>query len=117
VPAPWFTVVSVVKFLLQFTPDAAIKARARPRRYFSAASCPSNHVRSFFHSAQSGNFATSPAMMDPAIEAHLYDRVRDFLVRRHKMPSRSIGPFSMEAVFGDPGMPRLRHPRRKGVLS
>jgi RNA-directed DNA polymerase len=54
---------------------------------------------------------------DRVIEAHLYDRVRNFLVRRHKMPSRSIGPFSMEAVFGDLGMPRLRHPRRKGVLS
>jgi RNA-directed DNA polymerase len=54
---------------------------------------------------------------DRAIEAHLYDRVRNFLARRHKMPSRSIGPFSMEAVFGDLGMPRLRHCRRKGALS
>jgi RNA-directed DNA polymerase len=54
---------------------------------------------------------------DRAIEAHLYDRVRDFLVRRHKMPSRSIGPFSMEAVFGDLGMPRPRHPRRKDAMS
>jgi len=40
---------------------------------------------------------------DRAIEAHLYDRVRNFLVRRHKMPPRSIGPFSMEAAFGDLG--------------
>ena len=40
---------------------------------------------------------------DRAIEAHLYDRVRNFLVRRHEMPSRSIGPFSMEAVLGDLG--------------
>jgi RNA-directed DNA polymerase len=54
---------------------------------------------------------------DRVIEAHLYDRVRNFLVRRHKMPPRSIGPFSMEAVFGDLGMPRLRHLRRKGVMS
>ena len=54
---------------------------------------------------------------DRVIEAHLYDRVRNFLVRRHKMPSRSIGPFNMEAVFGDLGMPRLRHLRRKGVMS
>ena len=54
---------------------------------------------------------------DRAIEAHLYDRVRNFLVRRRKMPSRSIGPFSMEAVFGDLGMPRLRHLRRQGVMS
>ena len=28
---------------------------------------------------------------DRAIEAHLYDRVRNFLVRRHKMPTRGIG--------------------------
>jgi RNA-directed DNA polymerase len=54
---------------------------------------------------------------DRAIEAHLYDRVRNFLVRRHKMPSRSIGPFTMEAVFGDLGMPRLRHLRRKDAVS
>ena len=54
---------------------------------------------------------------DRAIEAHLYDRVRNFLVRRHKMPARSIGPFSMEAVFGDLGIPRLRHLRRKGAMS
>jgi RNA-directed DNA polymerase len=54
---------------------------------------------------------------DRAIEAHLYDRVRNFLVRRRKMASRSIGPFTMEAVFGDLGMPRLRHLRRRGVMS
>jgi RNA-directed DNA polymerase len=54
---------------------------------------------------------------DRVVEAHLYDRVRNFLVRRHKMPSRSIGPFSMEAVFGDLGMPRLRHLRRKDAMS
>ena len=54
---------------------------------------------------------------DRVIEAHLYDRVRNFLVRRHKMPPRRLGPFSMEAVFGDLGMPRLRHLRRSGVLS
>jgi hypothetical protein len=27
-----------------------------------------------------------------AIEAHIYDRVRNFLVRRHEMPARSIEP-------------------------
>lgn len=54
---------------------------------------------------------------DRAIEAHLYDRVRNFLVLRAKMPSRSIGPFTMEAVFGDLGVPRLRNLRRKGALS
>ena len=54
---------------------------------------------------------------DRAPEAHLYDRVRNFLVRRHKMRPRSIGTFSMEAVFGDLGMPRLRHLRRKDAMS
>jgi RNA-directed DNA polymerase len=40
---------------------------------------------------------------------HVYDRVRNFLVRRHKMPSRGIGPFSRNgAVFGELGVPRLR---------
>ena len=54
---------------------------------------------------------------DRVIEAHLYDRVHNFLVRRHKMPPRSIGPFSMEAVFGDLGVPRLRHLRRRDAMS
>ena len=54
---------------------------------------------------------------DRVIEAHVYDRVRNFLVRRHKMPSRSIGPFTMKAVFGKLGVLRMRHCRREGVLS
>ena len=54
---------------------------------------------------------------DRAIESHLYDCVRNFLARRHKMPARAIGPFSKDAVFGALGVPRLRHCRRKGVLS
>jgi len=54
---------------------------------------------------------------DRAIESHLYDHVRSFLVRRHKMPARSIGPFSKDAVFGDLGMPRLRTLRRVGAMS
>jgi RNA-directed DNA polymerase len=53
---------------------------------------------------------------DKVLEAHIYDRVRNFLVRRHKGPTR-IGPFTKEAVFGKPGVPRLRHCRRQGVLS
>ena len=54
---------------------------------------------------------------DRAVEAHLYDRVRNFLTRRHKLPSRSIGTFTMEAVFGDLGMPKLGHLRRKDAIS
>ena len=54
---------------------------------------------------------------DRVIEAHLYDRVRNFLVRRHKMPARSIGPFRMDAVFGELGVLRPRLCRRSGVMS
>jgi len=54
---------------------------------------------------------------DRVIEAHLYDRVRNFLVRRHKMPARSIGPFRMEAVFGEMGVLRPRLCRRSGAMS
>ncbi|MDR3538685.1 MAG: group II intron reverse transcriptase/maturase [Acetobacteraceae bacterium] len=54
---------------------------------------------------------------DRAIEAHVYDRVRNFLVRRHKMPPRSIGPFRMEAVFGELGVLRAPHCRRSGARS
>ena len=54
---------------------------------------------------------------DRAIEAHVYDRVRNFLARRHKMPARAIGPFTMTAVFGELGVPRLRHCRRQGATS
>jgi RNA-directed DNA polymerase len=50
-------------------------------------------------------------------EAHLYDRVRNFLVRRHKMPPQSVGPFTMEAVFGELGVARMRHCRRPGAIS
>jgi RNA-directed DNA polymerase len=55
--------------------------------------------------------------VDRAVEAHVYDCVRSFLARRHKMPARSIGPFTMTAVFGPLGVPRLRHLRRSGVLA
>ncbi|WP_408887481.1 group II intron maturase-specific domain-containing protein [Rhodopila globiformis] len=54
---------------------------------------------------------------DKAIEAHVYDRVRNFLARRHKLPARAIGPFTMTAVFGELGAPRLRHCRRRGATS
>jgi RNA-directed DNA polymerase len=55
--------------------------------------------------------------VDRAIEAHVYDCVRNFLVRRHKMPPRSIGPFGMAAVFGHLDVPRLSACRRPGALS
>jgi len=55
--------------------------------------------------------------VDRAVEAHVYDCVRNFLVRRHKMPTRSTGPFTKTAVFGALGVPRLRHLRRPGALA
>ncbi len=54
---------------------------------------------------------------DRVLEAHIYDRVRNFLVRHHKRLPRSIGPFTKDAVFGSLGGPRLRHGRREGVMS
>jgi RNA-directed DNA polymerase len=54
---------------------------------------------------------------DKAIEAHVYDRVRNFLARRHKLPARAVGPFTMTAVFGELGVPRLRHCRRRGATA
>lgn len=54
---------------------------------------------------------------DRAIEPYVYDRVRNFLVRRHKMPPRSIGPFTKDAVFGKLGVLRMRQCRRVGALS
>ena len=50
-----------------------------------------------------------------AIDNHVYDRVRHFLVRRHKVPSRGTKRFP-EVVFGALGVLRLRRvhlaPRR-----
>jgi RNA-directed DNA polymerase len=54
---------------------------------------------------------------DRVVEAHLYDRVRNFLARRHKVPTRGTRRFSMAAVFGRFGIPRLRDCRRPGAMS
>jgi len=43
-----------------------------------------------------------------AIDNHVYDRVRHFLVRRHKVPSHGTSRFPAEAVFGALGVLRLR---------
>ncbi|MGH6896667.1 MAG: reverse transcriptase domain-containing protein [Geminicoccaceae bacterium] len=43
-----------------------------------------------------------------AIDNHVYDRVRSFLVRRHKVPSHGTHRFPREAVFGALGVLRLR---------
>jgi hypothetical protein len=54
---------------------------------------------------------------DRAIETHLYDRVRSFLVRRHKLPTHGSRQVRADAVFGTLGVLRLRMCRRTGVMS
>ena len=44
-----------------------------------------------------------------AVDRHVCTRVRRFLVRRHKVPSRGTRRFSDEVVFGELGVLRLRH--------
>jgi RNA-directed DNA polymerase len=43
-----------------------------------------------------------------AVDQHVYDRVRHFLVRRHKVPGRGTRRFSDDNVFGALGVLRLR---------
>jgi len=51
-----------------------------------------------------------------AIDNHVYTRVRHFLVKRHKVPSRGTRRFSDKAVFGELGVIRLRHIHLKRPL-
>ena len=44
-----------------------------------------------------------------AIDHHVYDRVRHFLVRRHQVPGRGTRVFSHDVVYEDLGVLRLRH--------
>ena len=43
-----------------------------------------------------------------AVDNHVYERIRHFLARRHKVPSRGTRRFSHEAVFGTLGVLQLR---------
>lgn len=43
-----------------------------------------------------------------AVDNYVYERVRGFLRRRHKVSSRGTRRFSGEVVFGDRGVMRLR---------
>jgi RNA-directed DNA polymerase len=43
-----------------------------------------------------------------AVDNHVYDRVRNFLARRHQVPSRGTRRFPREVVFGELGVLRLR---------
>jgi RNA-directed DNA polymerase len=54
---------------------------------------------------------------DRVIEGYLYDRVRNFLVRRHKMPTHGYRHIRKDAVFGPMGVPHLRLCRKQGAFS
>jgi RNA-directed DNA polymerase len=54
---------------------------------------------------------------DRAIEAHLYDRVRNFLARRRKLPTHGSRHFRMDAVFGPLGVLRPRMCRKADATS
>jgi RNA-directed DNA polymerase len=43
-----------------------------------------------------------------AVDNHVHDRVRHFLARRHKVPSRGTRRYPDRVVFGDLGVLRLR---------
>ena len=43
-----------------------------------------------------------------AVDNHVYQNVRYFLIRRHKMSTRGITRFPAQAVFGKLGVLRLR---------
>ena len=42
-----------------------------------------------------------------AVDHYVYERVRDFLARRHKVAGRGTVRFSLEAVHGECGLLRL----------
>ena len=44
-----------------------------------------------------------------AVDNYVLDRVRHFLKRRHKVPSRGAFRYSDDVVFGELGVLRLRH--------
>jgi len=54
---------------------------------------------------------------DRAVKAHLYDRVRNFLVRRSKLPTRGTRHITKSAVFGELGLPRPRLCRGPDAIS
>ncbi len=43
------------------------------------------------------------------VDDHVYQRVRDFLTRRHQVQSRGTRRFSDAVVYGEVGVLRLRH--------
>ncbi len=53
--------------------------------------------------------STSPAYR--AVDEYVYDRVRNFLRRRHKVSSQGTRQFPAERVYGPLGVFRLQGPR------
>jgi RNA-directed DNA polymerase len=51
-----------------------------------------------------------------SVDRYVYERVRHFLRRRHKVPSRGTTRFTIDAVFGTHGVVQLRRLQR-GVFS
>jgi RNA-directed DNA polymerase len=54
---------------------------------------------------------------DKVIEAHIYDRVLNFIARRRKLPTRGSRHVRIDAVFGTLGVRRPRMCRRVGATS
>ena len=54
---------------------------------------------------------------DRAIESHIYDRVRHFLVRRRQLPTRGSRQIRRDDVVAVLGVPRLRMCRRANAMS
>jgi len=46
------------------------------------------------------------------IDYYVYERVRDFLARRHKVPGRGTRRFSYEVIYGERGLLRLERSLR-----
>jgi RNA-directed DNA polymerase len=42
-----------------------------------------------------------------AVDHYVYERVRDFLARRHKIPGRGTRRFSYDVIYGERGVLRL----------
>ena len=52
----------------------------------------------------------SPWLAFEVLDAHVEERVRHFLRRRHQVSSHGTRPFSMKRIFGELGVFRLRGP-------
>jgi RNA-directed DNA polymerase len=51
------------------------------------------------------------------VDEHVYDRMRHFLRRRHKVPTRGTRTFSRDRVFGQLGVVRLTSQRGRIAVS